>query len=125
MVEDLVDGKLPESEYVSVAAPKADIKADAPAGIKAVSVRSNRDNTASWARKAFSSKSAKNGITLKARRIIVFIVGGVTHSEVRVAHQLSKKLKRDVLLGGTSIDNPATFLEKLHHLSASDAQHHE
>jgi hypothetical protein len=28
-------------------------------------VRSNRDNTASWARKAFSSKSAKNGLTPK------------------------------------------------------------
>jgi hypothetical protein len=27
VVEDLVDGKLPESEYVSVTAPKADIEA--------------------------------------------------------------------------------------------------
>ena len=27
VVEDLVDGKLPESEYVSVSAPKADVKA--------------------------------------------------------------------------------------------------
>jgi syntaxin-binding protein 1 len=64
-------------------------------------------------------------LILQARRIIIFVVGGVTHSEVRVAHQLSKKLKRDVLLGGTSIDNPATFLEKLHHLSSSDTQHHD
>ena len=62
---------------------------------------------------------------LQTRRIIIFIVGGVTHSEVRVAHQLSKKLQRDVLLGGTSIDNPATFLGKLHHLSSSDVQHHD
>lgn len=30
-------------------------------GIKAVSVRSNRDNTASWARKAFSSSAAAKG----------------------------------------------------------------
>lgn len=50
---------------------------------------------------------------MQERRIIVFVVGGVTHSEIRVAHLLSKKLKRDVLLGGTSVDNPATFLEHL------------
>lgn len=53
----------------------------------------------------------------QARRIIVFVVGGITHSEIRVAHQLGKKLKRDVILGSTSVDNPATFLEHMHQLS--------
>lgn len=38
----------------------------------------------------------------QGRRLFVFIVGGVTLSEMRCAHRLSAKLGRDVFLGGTS-----------------------
>lgn len=38
----------------------------------------------------------------QGRRLFVFIVGGVTLSEMRCAHRLSTKLGRDVFLGGTS-----------------------
>ena len=43
----------------------------------------------------------------------MFVVGGITRSEMRVAHLLSKKLGRDVVLGGTSIDEPEVFLKNL------------
>ena len=56
----------------------------------------------------------------QGKRIIVFICGGASHSEMRVVHQLSKKLNRDVLLGSTSIDGPADFLTHLHELSSLD-----
>lgn len=52
-------------------------------------------------------------INLQGRRIVVFVVGGITRSEMRVAHLLSKKLGRDIVLGGTSIDEPEIFLKNL------------
>jgi len=49
----------------------------------------------------------------QGRRIVVFVVGGITRSEMRAAHKLSAKLGRPVLLGGTALDSPGTFLKRL------------
>ena len=49
----------------------------------------------------------------QGKRIVVFVVGGTTRSEVRVAHRLSERLGREVLLGSTSLDSPTTFLQHL------------
>lgn len=51
---------------------------------------------------------------LQGKRVLVFVVGGITRSEMRVAHTLSKRLGRDIVLGGTSLDEPATFLRNLY-----------
>lgn len=48
---------------------------------------------------------------MRGRRIVVFIVGGMTRSEVRVAHKLTAALQQEVILGSTSIDSPHTFLQ--------------
>ena len=49
----------------------------------------------------------------QGRRIVVFVVGGITRSEMRVAHLMSRKLGRDIVLGGTSLDEPEIFLTNL------------
>ena len=45
--------------------------------------------------------------------MIAFVVGGVTRSEMRVAHKLTARTGREVLLGGTTVDNPSVFLRRL------------
>lgn len=45
------------------------------------------------------------------KRIVAFIVGGVVRSEIRVAHQLTQRLGRQITVGSTSIDSPAAFIE--------------
>lgn len=55
----------------------------------------------------------------QGKRIMGFIIGGATRSEVRVAHQLAARLGRDVTLGATSIDTPATFLAHMRSLSGA------
>ena len=52
----------------------------------------------------------------QARRLIVFVVGSVTHSERRAARKLSGKLNRDIILGGTSVATPAAFLQSMREL---------
>lgn len=54
------------------------------------------------------------------RRLFVFIVGGVTYSEMRCAHRLSTRLGRDVFLGGTSVETPPAFLRHVADLSRRD-----
>ena len=49
----------------------------------------------------------------QTRRVVVFVVGGITRSEIRVAHKLSARLGRDIILGGTSADIPSTFVKGL------------
>jgi len=41
------------------------------------------------------------------------VVGGVTRSELRVAHALAARTGRDITLGSTSIETPASFLQRV------------
>ena len=55
------------------------------------------------------------------KRLFVFIVGGVTHSEMRCAHRVSARLGRDVFLGATSLQAAPRFLRQVADLTAYDA----
>jgi syntaxin-binding protein 1 len=49
----------------------------------------------------------------RARRLLLFIIGPVGYNELRVAHELSEQLGRDVFIGGTSFVSPDEFLLKI------------
>ncbi|XP_028762579.1 SNARE-interacting protein KEULE [Neltuma alba] len=98
------------------------------------SMRSRR--TPTWARPRGSDDGYSSDSVLKhtssdfkkmGQRIFVFIVGGATRSELRVCHKLTGKLKREVILGSSSLDDPAQFITKLkmltsHELSLDDLE---
>eukprot|EP01027_Heterolobosea_sp_BB2_P007880 GEZU01011698.1.p1 GENE.GEZU01011698.1~~GEZU01011698.1.p1 ORF type:complete len:640 (-),score=194.46 GEZU01011698.1:182-2101(-) len=78
---------------------------------------------ASWASKRGDkgdkdSKSKAPEIQTKGPRLIIFMLGGATYSETRSAYELTKELKREVIIGATSLLTPATFLKKLSTLKA-------
>ncbi|CAJ1949836.1 unnamed protein product [Sphenostylis stenocarpa] len=84
------------------------------------SIKSRR--TANWGRSRTSDDGYSSDSTLKnvtadfkkmGKRIVVFIIGGATRSELRVCHKLTTKLKREVILGTTSMDDPPQYLTKL------------
>ncbi|CAI5500707.1 unnamed protein product [Closterium sp. Naga37s-1] len=78
---------------------------------------------ASWALKGVgmeekSSSSERPSVSAassgqKGRRLFVFIVGGMSRSEIRVAHMLSQQLNREVIIGSTSLDTPNKFIQKM------------
>ncbi|CAM8957018.1 unnamed protein product [Rhodiola kirilowii] len=131
LIEQLSKGELPKNEYPCMNEPSptyhgtshvASVQSAPAAG--AHSMRSRR--TPTWARPrnsddGYSSDSVLRHVSsdLKkmGKRIFVFIVGGATRSELRVCHKLTAKLKREVVLGSTSIDDPAQFITKLKMLS--------
>ncbi|CAA0806058.1 Protein transport Sec1a [Striga hermonthica] len=74
---------------------------------------SDEDNSDSSLLRTASSADFKN----MGRRIFVFIIGGATRSELRACHKLTAKLRREVILGTTSIDDPPQYITKLKLLS--------
>jgi len=53
-------------------------------------------------------------------RIILFILGGMTHSEMRSAYELSKKTNREVIVGSNSILTPKEFVAELRSLKKTE-----
>lgn len=51
------------------------------------------------------------------KRLIVFVIGGITRSEVRTAYEISRATGRDVIIGSTSLDTPGEFLSQLTNLN--------
>ncbi|KAJ1673284.1 syntaxin binding protein 1, partial [Spiromyces aspiralis] len=49
--------------------------------------------------------------TPRPPRVIIFVVGGVTFSEIRAAHEISQKYECEVLVGSTHLLTPAEYLD--------------
>ncbi|XP_010692247.2 protein transport Sec1a [Beta vulgaris subsp. vulgaris] len=83
------------------------------------SMRSRR--TATWARPHHSDDGSNDSVLrhspsdykMMGSRIFIFIIGGATRSELRACYKLTTKLRREIVLGATSIDDPPQYLTKL------------
>ncbi|KAK7390113.1 hypothetical protein VNO78_25412 [Psophocarpus tetragonolobus] len=130
LIENLNKNELSKTEYSCKNEPS-------PSNAKGGSVRNNQQTqtaptaaphsmrsrrTANWGRSRSSDDGYSSDSTLKnvitdfkkmGKRIFVFIIGGATRSELRVCHKLTTKLKREVILGTTSMDDPPQYLTKL------------
>ncbi|XP_057455345.1 protein transport Sec1a-like isoform X2 [Lotus japonicus] len=131
LIENLNKSELPKNEYSCINEPSSAARSggsvrNVPQRTQAAptaaphSMRSRR--TANWARSRASDDGYSSDSTLKSmstdfkkmgKRIFVFIIGGATRSELRVCHKLTSKLKREVILGTTSVDDPPQYLTKL------------
>ncbi|TYI69667.1 hypothetical protein E1A91_D08G168600v1 [Gossypium mustelinum] len=134
LLENLNKGQLPKDEYACMNEPGKDSKSQrstnstAPNGRRpAHSMRSRR--TPAWARGHCSDDGYSSDSVLKnvvpdfrrmGQRIFVFIIGGATRSELRACHKLTAKLRREVILGSTSFEDPPQYISKLQLLSEKD-----
>ncbi|BFZ56686.1 hypothetical protein PYCC9005_003734 [Savitreella phatthalungensis] len=62
-----------------------------------------RTNRPAWAKGRSMTETPK-------QRIIVFVAGGATYSEVRSVYELSRETNRDVYLGATNVVTPGEWL---------------
>jgi syntaxin-binding protein 1 len=134
LIEKLSKGELPKNEYSCMNDPSPTFHGTSTAGPiptnhipPAHSMRSRR--TATWAKPRNSDDGYSSDSILRhtssdfkkmGQRIFVFIVGGATRSELRVCHKLTTKLRREIVLGSSSLDDPPQFITKLKMLSAAD-----
>ena len=89
--------------------------ASAPAPVAAPKARGK----ASWAShgRAKETSSASEVAPRAGPRLIVFVIGGMCHSEVRATYELSKKYQRDVVIGSSELFAPAAYVQLLKSLS--------
>ncbi|OVA10308.1 Sec1-like protein [Macleaya cordata] len=132
LIEKLSKGELPKNDYACMNEPSQSVHGTPQsASVRTSSVpaahsmRSRR--TATWARPrssddGYSSDSvlrhASSDFKRMGQRIFIFIIGGATRSELRVCHKLTAKLKREIVLGSSSLDDPPQFITKLKMLTS-------
>ncbi|XP_028058176.1 SNARE-interacting protein KEULE isoform X3 [Camellia sinensis] len=135
MIEELIEklnkGELPKNDYPLMNDPSPTFHGSSRATSAQISqapaAHSMRQRRATWARPrgsddGYSSDSilrhASSDFKKMGQRIFVFIVGGATRSELRVCHKLTTKLKREIILGSSSLDDPPQFITKLKLMTA-------
>ncbi|CAL5442207.1 unnamed protein product [Camellia sinensis] len=135
MIEELIEklnkGELPKHDYPLMNDPSPTFHGSSRATSAQISqapaAHSMRQRRATWARPrgsddGYSSDSilrhASSDFKKMGQRIFVFIVGGATRSELRVCHKLTTKLKREIILGSSSLDDPPQFITKLKLMTA-------
>ena len=70
---------------------------------------------------AASKFGKKDNVQMSGVRYLVFIAGGVSYSELRVANELMQKESREVIIGGSHVINPDTYLVDVGALNTSRA----
>ncbi|KAL0339346.1 UNVERIFIED_CONTAM: SNARE-interacting protein KEULE, partial [Sesamum angustifolium] len=129
LVENLSKGEFPKDEYYCMnnPSPPSHGTEGKTGASQSGSVRSGQSNaqsmrskrTANWARSKSSDDGYSSDSVLRVapsefkkmgQRIFVFIIGGATRSELRACHKLTAKLRREVVLGTTSLDDPSQYI---------------
>ncbi|PSS11490.1 SNARE-interacting protein like [Actinidia chinensis var. chinensis] len=133
LLEKLGKGELPKNDYPCMNDPSPTFHGSSRTASAQISqapaAHSMRQRRATWARPrgsddGYSSDSilrhASSDFKKMGQRIFIFIVGGATRSELRVCHKLTTKLKREIVLGSSSLDDPVQFITKLKLMTASE-----
>ncbi|KAJ7464621.1 Sec1-like snare protein [Mycena latifolia] len=93
--------------------------APGPAGAPAASLRGGGASapvqaTSLRSQKPVWHKAARGGGATDTRqRMLVFVAGGMTYSEIREAYQLSSSLNKDIYIGSTHTITPRQFINDL------------
>ncbi|ORY81416.1 Sec1-like protein [Protomyces lactucae-debilis] len=88
-----------------------DLPPEATPGRNSAPGSSLRTNRPAWAK-------GRSNLDVPKQRVLCFVAGGATYSEVRACYELSETLGRDVLLGSTHLSTPNDFISSLSHMRA-------
>lgn len=111
LLTDLLEDKLSTTDYPYEREPMASGSGGPSVG---VSQRSARPK-AGWAsaRGGKDKKKDEEESQTSGPRVIVFVIGGMTHSEMRTAYEFAATHHREVIIGSTHIATPKVFLQGL------------
>lgn len=119
-MSDLVNNSLSLDEYPSVIPMPASQTSAASAGSarrrgKGLegSARKKKGATDKWSRTGNSASSSGAATSFTGGRSMVFMVGGVSFSELKVARDLMDKESREIIVGSTKFLSPSEFIDDL------------
>ncbi|ORY04742.1 Sec1-like protein [Basidiobolus meristosporus CBS 931.73] len=107
IVERAIQNNLDSTLYPFVSEPEG-VKPQAEPKFTATSLRSAKGN---WQR-----SNQQNLATSPTGKIILFVAGGLTYSEIRSIYELANATKREIYIGTTHIINPIQFVQDLSNL---------
>nr|GEX25194.1 protein transport Sec1a-like [Tanacetum cinerariifolium] len=128
LLEKIEKNELPKDEFQCLNEPNSSTSGVGRAG-PGKGAQASRRSRRTQAKSCASDDGISSDSVLKnvatdlkhmGQRIFVFIIGGATRSELRVCHKLTSKLRREVILGSTSIDDPPQYITKVKMLSFKD-----
>lgn len=126
ILQDSVSGVLDTSAFSTVKGTGAG-NSSAPTSAKAAPVSLRQKITATAPISASNSASAMSS-SIPSRSAVLFVIGGVTYSEIRSAYEVAEATKREVYIGnslylirllfiyfvgGTHLLTPRSFIENL------------
>ncbi|XP_065829369.1 syntaxin-binding protein 1-like [Oscarella lobularis] len=114
IMEDCVEGKLKDKVYPFVSGTAATQQHDVGGSGEPTSARWN------WRKEPEKAQGPRSG---GGPRLIIFIVGGVTYSEVRCAYEVTKaqtKEKWEVIVGSNGFLTPNDYLKGLKNLDKKE-----
>jgi predicted house-cleaning noncanonical NTP pyrophosphatase (MazG superfamily) len=94
VLEAMVNGTLPTDKWAA-AGPAPPVSGES----KVASVRTRK----------FGNAGA--GVHYSGGRVLAFVAGGISYSEMRVANELETQLKKEVILGGSCVMNPKEYIK--------------
>ena len=124
ILNELVSGQLSTQDYPSVipmpmSATSSSVTASARRRGKGVESSARKGATDKWSKLGDSAtKSAGGGSNFVGGRNMVFMVGGLSYPELRVAREIMEKESREIIVGSNKFISPSEFLEDLKSLAA-------
>jgi len=122
ILEDAVTGQLSMADYPSVR-DTPDIAKSSSGDAEPVQSGRNRGG---WAKDKKKNKEKKGAAAASGPnaegRVVVYIAGAVSYSEMRVAYEVSQETGWDILIGSGAIATPQQFLDSMQTLSEEPKQ---
>merc|ERR1712070_912963 len=109
-IAESLEDKLDRSEFPYMKEPSASGRTTSVDG---KSARSSGKKAAGWASRKGKDTAVdkkQEEVVYTGSRLIVFIVGGMTYSEMRTAYTLSQATKREVIIGSTHLLTAKSFI---------------
>jgi len=116
IVSSMIDDTLPTDEFLYLGAEKKIREEGGQKKAKSLKTRGGKERKDTWADDTGDSKG-KQKLPENAPRVIVFIAGGMTYSEMRAMYELSLDKECEVTIGSTSVLTPNQFLAGLKNLA--------
>lgn len=121
ILNDLVANSLDLEEYPSLIPMPASMSSSAGKSARSArkdkaatkSARKNKGASDKWASTGSAASTTKAAISFTGARSIVYMMGGLSYSELRVAEKIMEKESKDIIMGSTSLISPNEFLDSL------------
>jgi len=95
-----------------------DVKAGLESEKQAVSLKKEKEVT-DWAEKGKSKDKVpepgapRQTVSRFGSAVVVFVLGGMSYSEMRAAYEVGKAAQREVIIGSPAIFTPAEYISAL------------